>query len=368
MSEPRVDRILVIATRQIGDVLLTTPMMQAAQRRWPHARIDVLGFAGTLGMLRGQPFVHELIEVQPRAGWRAAWALARRLWRRYDLALITQQSDRAHLYGLIAAPVRSGLVPERRSISWWKRLLLRHAVTIDDEGTPTVQEKLALLDPWRLDRARPEVAPPPGEPLPAEIERQLVGAPVVVHVPSMWSYKQWPMRHFREVIEALLARGHQVLLTGSGSEVDQAQVAEVRDVGTAPALIDVSGRLSLAQVATLLARAALYVGPDTSITHLAAAIGTPTVTVFGPTNPVRWGPWPRGAAPDEAWVRQQPRQQVGRVIMLQAEQACIACGRAGCDDSRESRSACLDATPPSRVIQECLAVLDAAAEKETARP
>jgi heptosyltransferase-3 len=368
MSEPRVDRILVIATRQIGDVLLTTPMIQAARRRWPQARIDVLGFAGTLGMLRGQPFVHELIEVQPRAGWRAALALLRRLWRRYDLALITQQSDRAHFYGLIAARMRSGLVPERRSISWWKRLLLRHAVTIDDDGTPTVQEKLALLDPWRQDAARPEVAPPPGEPLPAEIERQLAAAPVVVHVPSMWPYKQWPMRYFREVIQALLARGHQVLLTGSGSEVDQAQLAEVRDAGAPPALIDVSGRLSLPQVTTLLSRAALYVGPDTSITHLAAAVGTPSVTVFGPTNPVRWGPWPRGAQPGEAWVRKQPRQQVGRVIMLQAEQDCIACGRAGCYDARDSRSACLDATPPSRVIAECLAVLDAAVEREPARP
>ena len=63
-----VERILVVATRQIGDVLLTTPLIHAARRRWPQARIDVLAFAGTLGMLRGNPDVDELIESPARLG------------------------------------------------------------------------------------------------------------------------------------------------------------------------------------------------------------------------------------------------------------------------------------------------------------
>ena len=62
-------RILVICTRQIGDVLLTTPLIDAAKQRWPAARIDVLGFAGTLGMLRGNPQIGELIEVPAGSGW-----------------------------------------------------------------------------------------------------------------------------------------------------------------------------------------------------------------------------------------------------------------------------------------------------------
>ena len=62
-------RILVICTRQIGDVLLTTPLIHAAKRRWPGAAIDVLGFAGTLGMLKGNPDVHQLVEVPPGSGW-----------------------------------------------------------------------------------------------------------------------------------------------------------------------------------------------------------------------------------------------------------------------------------------------------------
>ena len=65
----------MIATRQIGDVLLTTPLVRAARRRWPQARIEVLGFQGTLGMLRGNPDVDALIESPARLGWRGLRAL-----------------------------------------------------------------------------------------------------------------------------------------------------------------------------------------------------------------------------------------------------------------------------------------------------
>src|SRR4030095_14805164 len=97
---------------------------------------------------RGHPLVGQFIEVPSGSGWRQSWALVRRLWGRYALALVTQQSDRAHLYGWVAARLRSGLVPRRSSISWWKRRLLTNAVVIDDAHVPTVVEQLSLLDPW----------------------------------------------------------------------------------------------------------------------------------------------------------------------------------------------------------------------------
>lgn len=351
-------RVLVIATRQIGDVLLTSPLVSAVRKRWPQAQIDVLGFSGTLGMLRGHADVHEFIEVPPGSGWRQARQMLPRLWRRYDLALVTQATDRAHLYGFAAARLRSGLLPQRQSIAWWKRLIVQHAVTIDDERTPTVAEKLKLLEPWGVKPETIEVDAPPSQDLPPEIASQLRDAPVVVHVPSMWRYKQWPLVEFGKVIEALLQHGHQVVLTGSNSKADQDQVGAVRHLGAAPALLDVSGKLNLNQVATLLRRAALYVGPDTSITHLAAACGTPVVTVFGPTNPMRWGTWPQGAPPQSPWQRAQSRQENRRVILLQADQACIACGHAGCDDHHDSRSLCLEAVPAQRVIDEALRILE----------
>jgi heptosyltransferase-3 len=354
------ESILVICTRQIGDVLLTTPLIRAAKQRWPQARIDVLGFAGTLGMLEGNPDIDACIEVQAGSGWLDSLSLIRRLWRRYDLALVTQRSDRAHLYGWVAARVRSGLVPGDLSLGWWKHRLLDHAAVVNGEETHVVVEKFHLLDPW-LERppAAVSVTPPGDVALPEDLQRALVARSVVVHVPSMWRYKQWPLAYYRTLIAALLADGLQVVLTGGRGETDQAQVAAMRDLGAPPALLDASGRLSLAQVASLLRRVALYIGPDTSVTHLAAACDVPVITMFGPTNPQLWGPWPQRAAADQPFERCLPdrSQRVGRVILLQGPNDCVPCSRAGCEHHVDSRSECLEGILPERVLAHARALL-----------
>ena len=355
-------RVLVIATQQIGDVLLTTPLIGAVRRRWPEATIDLLGHAGTLGMLDGNPDVAERIEVRPGESRRATLARLARLWRRYDLALITRASDRAHLYGLASARVRCGVVGSDRASNWWKRALCHHVVQSDDH-VHTVDEKLALLAPWPQPAgdAVIEVVAPAARPLPAELAALLGERPIVVHVPSMWVYKQWPPAHYRTLIEALLAAGHQVVLTGSAGAHDQSLVAPLRALAAEPALVDASGRLDFGQLVTLLRAAAAYVGPDTSITHLAAACGTPVIALFGPTDPRRWGPWPvQGGA---AYRATAPLQVLGNIRLLQGEARCapgVPCGKSGCEDRNDSRSDCLEnGLPPARVLAELSALLEA---------
>lgn len=357
------ERILVICTRQIGDVLLTTPLIQATRARWPRARIDVLGFAGTLGMLRGNPEVGELVEVQPGSNWLQSLSLIRRLWRRYDLALVTQRSDRAHLYCWIAARARSGLVPGNRSLAWWKRLILDHALVVNGEDTHIVVEKLRLLEPWvDAPAARvPDVVAPATKPLPPDLAGRLGARYAVVHVPSMWRFKQWPPRHFATLVQGLLGDGLQVVLSGSGAAVDQARIAEVRALVDAPGLLDASGRLDLGQLTTLLAGAVLYVGPDTSITHLAAACSLPVVALFGPTQPQVWGPWPQGHAGLQPWVPRALAQRAGPIVILQGPGACVPCSRSGCENHVDSRADCLEHLGPERVLAEARALLAAVA-------
>ncbi len=354
------DAILVVATRQIGDVLLTTPLVRAARTRWPRARIEVLGFTGTLGMLAGNADVDGTIELPARLGWRGALSAIRRLWRRYDLALITDGGDRAHALGWIAGRRRSGIVPPRESSTRWKQFLLHHAIlAAGDRGTVhTVAEKHALLAPW-LGAADtvPPVTVPQSEPLPPDLNTAVLPGAVVVHAPSMWAYKQWPTAHYAEVVRTLLAQGRQVVLTGSNSPRDQDCIAPLRALGSAPALLDTSGRLGFRQIVTLLQRAALYVGPDTSVSHLAAASGVPVVAVFGPSNPMRWAPWPARSAQPVAWTRSAGRQEVGNVTLLQSDLPCVPCGRAGCEDHRDSRADCLPAIIPARVLAEAARVL-----------
>jgi heptosyltransferase-3 len=253
-------------------------------------------------------------------------------------------------------------VPEAGGSNWWKKALLRHAVPIaGDRGeVHVVAEKMQLLAPWveRLPPAR--VVPPAPAALPAEVQALLGARPVVVHAPSMWEYKQWPLPHYRELVAGLLAAGQQVVLPGSGSPRDQACVAALRDLGAPPQLLDVSGRLDFAQLRGLLDRAALYIGPDTSVSHLAAGVGVPVLAVFGPTNPQRWAPWPADAHGDVRFARVVPIQQVGNVTLFQGPQDCVPCGRAGCEDHLHSRSDCLRSIPAQRVLDEALRLLPAA--------
>jgi len=357
----RVRRILVICTRQIGDVLLTTPLIAAAKARWPDADLDVLGFAGTLGMLKGNPDVHAFVEVPPGAGWLRSVGLIRRLWRRYDLAFVAQYSDRAHLYGAVAARHRSGLVLSDRRDSWWKRAMLDHAVTVEHDQTHAVLEKLRLISPWSAPPDAIRVMPPPGAPLPDALRARLDASYVVVHVPTLVRYKQWPIEHHVTLVRALAGDGVQVLLSGGPSEADRARTAEVLtgagDAARGDRVIDVAGALGLDQLATLLRGAGLYIGPDTSITHLAAALETPIVAIYGPIDPRLWGPWPQGHGPSQPYVERALLQRVGRAVLLQGDQPCVPCSRAGCDRHNDSRSECLETLSPWRVVAEARRIL-----------
>lgn len=351
-------RIVVVVTRQIGDVLLTTPLIREARQRWPHAAIDVLGFAGTLGMLRGNPDVNRVIEVPAGATWRQSLPLIVRLWRRYDLGLVAQYTDRAHLYAWVAASVRAGQAPEGRQ-SWLKAALLAHTVYLGGAHSHVVLEKLKLMQPWVSELAAPQVVPPAAGNLSAALRERLGGRYVVVQVPSLVRYKQWPVRHFRSLVEGLLARGCRVALSGGPSGADKALVQEVA-LGREEGVVDVCGTLDLNQMRSLLETALAYIGPDTSITHLAAACGVPTIAVYGPVDPCIWGPWPIGWPARQPYESRALRQSRGNVVVLQGPPTCVPCNRAGCDDHVGSRSECLETLSPARVLAEVDALLGSA--------
>jgi heptosyltransferase-3 len=122
-------------------------------------------------------------------------------------------------------------------------------------------------------------------------------------------------------------------------------------------VIDTAGKLSIPQAGTLLRGAALYIGVDTSITHLAAACNTPTITLFGATPPTNFGPWPNGFIGDQPYQLRARSQTVGCVTILQGPGECVPCRKAGCQDRADSNSECLDLLEPSQVIDAAKQVL-----------
>jgi heptosyltransferase III len=359
------ERILFVVPAQLGDVLLCTPALRAAKVCWPNARTDVIGFAGTTGLVEGNPDVTAVVELKPSAssglGRRVLELL--RLWRRYDLALVARSSDRAHLAGWIAGRRRSVLLPAGPSGEGLKRRIADHHA-VEAAGTHVVLRNLALLTPWIDLPHALSLRPPPELALPDWLDVQLRPTYVVVHVPSMWRYKQWPVTHFRFVVDSLLRDGVQVVLTGSDCANDQALLAPLLDAGREPELVNAAGRLRLRQLVPLLRRAAAYLGPDSSTTHLAAAVGAPVVTMYGPSRPDHFGPWPGGHGPTQPWSMRAQRQQVDSIVILQGPDRhdrpeCVPCNGMGCDGHRHSRSRCLEGLAPSRVLRELRRLLEA---------
>lgn len=364
-------RVLVVCLRRIGDVLTVTPLLRSLRQAWPGTQIDVLVPPGTAAVLEGNPDVDAVL-LEPGRGTGERLRFLQRLWRRYDLAVGTQHNDRPWLYTLAAARRRVLMVPPLALPgARLKRALSDGWCEIAMGRDHAVQTYLQLADVLGLPRCAEVVPPVPDSDaaLCALLGERWMHRPLaVVHPSPMYRYKAWTTAGWSDAARHLVAaHGLDVVVTGGPSQADRA-LAEAVLEGVPPDLRDrvipAAGRLSLAELALLLSRARVYLGPDTSVTHLAAACGTPTLALFGPSHPVAWGPWPRPGTPDgrSPWVMKAPLQRSDRVWLIQGEGDCVPCLAEGCDRHLGSHAACLDRLEPSRVERVIdLALLDAEA-------
>jgi len=361
-------KVLFIATRQIGDVLVTTPLISKARELWPNAQFHFLGYKGKLDMLKGNPDIAEIIETSDRPGFGEYLSLFNKLFQRYDLAFVTQPSDRAYIYGLVAAFHRVGvlgghpqgkLANKSRQQNAWKKLISMHNVDVDYFSQHVITEKLRLLEvffrnPAELFSKPIDVTPPIGQALTPIIASQLTQPYVVIHPGPLTAYKRWPLAHWQYLIADLVRRGYQVVLSASPAKQDLQLNHDILSLLTpeiCEKVIDTAGKLSIPQAGSLLRGAALYIGVDTSITHLAAACNTPTITLFGATPPTNFGPWPNGFIGKQPYQLRARSQTVGNITILQGPGECVPCRKAGCLDRADSNSECLDLLEPAQVIE-----------------
>ena len=367
-------KVLFIATRQIGDVLVTTPLIQQARELWPEAEFHFLGYRGKLDMLKGNPNIAELIETSDRPGFGEYLSLFNRLFQRYDLAIVTQPSDRAYFYGLVAAFRRVGVLgghpqglteqdkakkSKNDKQNAWKKAICLHTVDVDYFGQHVITEKLRLLEVFYKNVqdlfSKPiSVVPPAGEALTPVIASQLRSPYVVVHPGPLTAYKRWPLAYWQTLVTWLTQQGWQVVLSASPAKQDlqlNQDIVSLLDEATRENVVNAAGKLSIPQARSLIQGAHLYIGVDTSITHLAAACNIPTVALFGPTPPSNFGPWPNGFIGKQPYQLRARTQTVGNVTILQGPSECVPCRKAGCEDRADSRSECLDLLEPNQVIE-----------------
>jgi len=371
MLKPK--KVLFIATRQIGDVLVTTPLVSKARELWPDAEFHFLGYRGKLDMLKGNPDIAETIETSDRPRIGEYLSLFFRLFQRYDLAVVTQPSDRAYIYGLVAAHQRVGVLgghPQgitsqdkaKKSKSdkqnAWKRAICLHTVDVDYFTQHVITEKLSLLGAFYRNIqdlfSKPIlVTAPAGDPMTPSVASQLHSPYIVVHPGPLTAYKRWPLSYWQALLTWIVKQGYQVVLSASPAKQDlqlNHDILSLLDEEVRKNIVDTAGLLTIPQAGTLIRGAAAYIGVDTSITHLAAACNTPTIALFGPTPPTNFGPWPNGFIGEQPYQLRARSQTVGNVTILQGPGECVPCRKAGCEDRANSHSECLDQLEPSQVI------------------
>ena len=343
--------VLIIVARRLGDVLLATPLVRSVKRAWPDAAVDVLVFEGTQSVLAANPDVRRVLTVRERPGLVEHLGFMLRLLRRYDMALSTQYGDRPTFYAFLAGRWRAGLLMNTRK-ERWKQPLLHAWAPFDNWGTHTVLMNLALagligVDPQRdviVSSSRDDAAH-----VDALLGTDLRGPLAVLHPYPKFNYKMWHRAGWIEVAAWLAARGHRVVLSGGP---DAEEIAYATDLARElpPGTMNLAGRLSLGEAACLLSRAAVFLGPDTALTHMAAALGVPTVAFYGPTDPVKWGPWPKGHASGANPWRRLGSQAAGNVALVQGNAPCAPCHKEGCERNVGSFSDCLLALPAAAMI------------------
>lgn len=343
-------RLLVTITRRIGDVLLATAVLRSLKAHWPATSIDVLVFEGTGDVLAGNPDVADVISIPARPSLVQHLGLLAWLFRRYDLAISLVPSDRPTAYAALAGKRSIGLLldaPGQR----WKQKLLSQWTPYTPGLQHTVLGYLSILTALNV--------PPSTEIATSHLQtdvdavNQLLtegcASIAVLHPYPKFRYKMWPAGHWVTLARWLLQQGMRVVISGSNDEREREYIhAIVTELP--PAVVNAAGKLSLGGAAALLKRVQFYVGPDTAITHLAAATGIPTIALFGPTDPVAWGPWPKQHDNLSNPWRRFGSQRAGNVRVLQGPQACVPCGQEGCKRRLSSGSDCLDAISPETVI------------------
>lgn len=302
-AQPR--RILIIKLRHHGDMLLTTPVISSLRKQYPDAEIDMLMYHETRDMLACNPSLTHIFTIDrqwKKQGVRAhishEIALVRRLMKRkYDLVInLADQWRSAIVTRLSGAPNRLGFAfPKRRGRTW----PFCHSQLVSTEGhgkLHTVEQNLAILAPLNLasieNQATMSYAPEDEQLITDLLHQHGVKLPFIVIQPtSRWFFKCWSEEKMAETFRALSAKGFPIVVTAGPDKRELEMVEKILALCPGLNIISLAGKLTLRQLAALIDRAALFIGVDSVPMHMAAALQTPLVALFGPSKLTFWKPW-----------------------------------------------------------------------------
>ncbi|MDW8223383.1 MAG: glycosyltransferase family 9 protein [Gemmatales bacterium] len=316
-------RILLIKPSAFGDVLHTLPVLVKLRRRYPAAIIDWLITPENADAVRYHPALNEVVLFPRRqigmfGSQRLSWQRwGNLLWqlrkKRYDLVIDLQGLLRSGLLTWwTGAPTRIGFGRPRQGSGapqdrfarrlrhgWrgsreWAWLAYTHHIPIPTLDVHAIDRYLWVGHLLGFDDAPPELRiywPLQADAWAADFVRREIGQrPWILIAPStVWPTKRWPSAHFAAVARQLIALGFAVVIIGSSRDVEVCRQVQA----LAPQALNLAGKTTISQLAALMDRATVCLTNDSGPMHLAVALGKPLVALFGPTDPVRIGPYGR---------------------------------------------------------------------------
>ena len=347
-------RVLVVKLRHHGDVLLTSPVFSALKAHAPQVKIDALVYADTAEMLTEHPAintVHTIDKLWKKAGtWahlRAEWALLRRLMTaRYDLIISLTDHPRSAWITRLCAPRFAVTKKVKRRGRWWTKAFTHFIESPGHALRHTVESHLDALRrlgvyPTPIESRLRLV---PGKAAEERVAGFLAGLAfgddlfIHIHPASRWQFKCWTVEKMAQLINQFHADGRHVVLTSAPDSSELQMIDAILEKLDQPAF-SLAGKLSLKELAALTGRAKLFIGVDSAPMHIAAAMETPSVVLFGPSGDKEWGPWK---------VRQR--------LIVSENHACRPCGLDGCGGGKISD--CLVSLSVDRVYRAAEELLD----------
>lgn len=341
----KIHRILVVKLRHHGDVLLTSPVFMVLKNHVPHAEIDALVYQDTQEMLTLHPAIENVYGID--RNWKKAGLtkqishetrLIKTLLRRhYDLIIhLTEHPRGAWLTRLLRPRFSVAREFKNKRGKLWRNSF-SHLYRVPNTPRHTVEQHLDALRrlgiyPNQDERHLILVPGAAAETFVTQLLKQH-NVPkkgfIHLHPTSRWSFKGWEVDKYAAVINALQAAGERVVITAAPDQKELNFVGRIKELLTHPVL-DLSGQLNLKQLSALTALAKCFVGVDSVPMHIAAAMQTPVVALFGPSSEIEWGPW----------------QVPSRV--LTSAYPCRPCGLDGCGGGKVSE--CLVTLPVAQVL------------------
>jgi heptosyltransferase III len=321
------NNILVIKLRYIGDVLLSTPVLTALRERFPAARLTMAVNRGTEDMVKHNSSLNEVLVVE-RSGIGSQLGVLHQIrQRRFDCVIDLTDGDRsAFLTWFSRAPIRIGFNDEHR----WRGRFYTTIVHARSAVVHRVERDLAALIPLGFEAKAGQVVlhtskedDDVADRLLLELgvmrtEGALVKPLVMFHPGARYWFKAWPAERFAALADRLSETyGCQILVGGTVQDRELTD-AIVKQSSFKP--ISIAGRVSLLQFASLIKRCRLFIGNDSGAMHIAAAMGTPVVGLFGPSNPAEWGP--RGG-PAQVVYKGLDCRQCFHPTCLRGEENCM---------------------------------------------